>query len=364
MKIVAERDALLAALAATRRTVVKTVIPIMSNARLEASAGELSVLTHAFDQCMQAVIDVETEKPGACTAPAEMLHNIVRGMPAGSHLTISVDKAQLLIVCGKSRYRLPVLPAIDFPSALVAGKTIGECKFTPEDAARLFKQPMMAAETAESRFYLKGAYLHSIGGKLGTCVTDGHRLLRPETEIPFTGDGVIVPTVACQEIARLGADVDLTWSDRIIEARCGNLTYASKLVDGTFPDYHRAILPNYAGWIELDRAELAAAVDRLVALGAIHMVLTWGDDPTSVTLSITGAEAGQEEVDCSAEQMGAGHFGVSPRQLQDMVGVFTGETVRLHWIDKSSPCKFSDPADPGLLAIQMPRYSPAQEAAA
>lgn len=365
MSLVIERDAFLSGLSAVRRIVIRNLtIPILQNIRMEAAGGKLTLLAHSCDACTTVTVAAEGDL-NPITAPCEMLYGLVNALPKGSHVTIVLDKERLVLTSGRSKYRLPTLPERDFPLVLEVKNQIAECTLTANDAVQLFKRPARAAENTETRIYLNGIYLHAVGGKLAACATDGHRLVRTIVDVATDTCGVIVSNSACAEILKLNAEeITLSWSKDIISATAGNITLASKFVAGTFPDYVRAVPASYGAYLEMNRLEFAGAISRMAVISGPHLVITWDDDPSSIAISVVGLEEGAEEVSCTASHMPAGVFGVSPRQLQEVAAVLHGDAIRLHWIDKDSALKLSDPAEPDVLVIQMPRYMPAQQAAA
>lgn len=362
--MIIERDAFLSGLSAVRRIVIRnSPIPILQNLRLEAVGGKLTLLAHSRDACTTVAVAAEGDL-GAITTPCEMLHGLVNALPRGSHVTIVLDKDRLILTSGKSKYRLQTLPAADFPLALeVKGEATGVV-LGKDDIAELFKRGMFAVETDTRRIYLCGAYLHSHGGMLSSGITDGKRAFRASVGIKFAGHGAIVDMSSCAEIARMdGNEITLHWDERIITVTSGNLLYASKLIDGSYPDFDRVVSSyDQAGYLECDCAELQAASVRIAVVAGPHLMMTWDTDPSMIT--IESPEGGREEIACTSHNMKAGMFGVSPGYLRQAAGLVTGETVRLYWRAPDEPIKIVDPRDPNLFFIQTPRYRPAHQAAA
>lgn len=365
MKFQVERGTLLPALAAARRIALRySTIPILSSLRLEVANARLQIMAHQLDSCLTAEVDAAIETKGATTVEAEALYGLVSALPAGAHPTFALDRAALVMTHGRSRYRLPTLPAEDFPAVLAVGDRAESVTLARDDVAELLKRGMFAVETdAKTRMYLCGAHLHSYGGVLSSAVTDGKRVFRTAVGVKFAGRGVIVGVPACAEIAHLAGDeIALAWDERIITATGGGVRYASKLIDGEYPDIDERVMRalHYVGYIECDRAELQSALDRIAVTAGAHILMTWDDS----LIVITSPEGGREEVACVTHGCKGGTFGVDPGFMCQAIGVVTSELVRLYWIDSASPLKVVDPRQPDLLFIQMPRYVPSNKAAA
>src|SRR6516164_10315405 len=95
--------------------------------------------------------------------------------------------------------------------------------------------------------------------------------------------GVIVPRKTVGEVQRLIEDndqaVSLELSQGKIRFTIGNVVLTSKLIDGTFPDYGRVIPQNNDKELIVDRADFAAAVDRVSTISsergrAVKLALT------------------------------------------------------------------------------------------
>ena len=89
MKFIIERAALLKSLGHVQSVVERrNTIPILSNVRIDAGKGQLSL--NATDMDIEIVESTagEVSKAGATTAPAHTLYDIVRKLPEGAQIEI------------------------------------------------------------------------------------------------------------------------------------------------------------------------------------------------------------------------------------------------------------------------------------
>ena len=85
MKLAIERAALLKSLAHVQSVVERrTTIPILSNVKLEAEDGGLALTATDMDLSVVERAEAEIARPGATTAPAHTLYDVVRKLPDGS----------------------------------------------------------------------------------------------------------------------------------------------------------------------------------------------------------------------------------------------------------------------------------------
>src|SRR3546814_11059654 len=90
----------------------------LSNVRVDASGATLSRTATDMDLTIVETIPAEVSAPGATTAPAHTLYDIVRKLPEGAQVQIDSggDGSQLAIRAGRSRFTLATLPRDDFPA--------------------------------------------------------------------------------------------------------------------------------------------------------------------------------------------------------------------------------------------------------
>src|SRR3954453_12250399 len=212
MKVTVERAALFKSLGHVHRVVERrNTIPMLANGMIKAEKSKLAFKATDLDVEVTETIAAEVGPGGATTVPAHMFYEIVRKLPEGSQIVIeaSGDRAVLTIRAGRSRFTLQTLPESDFPD-LAAGEMTHTFKVTAADLKRLIDKTQFAISTEETRYYLNGIYLHTVGsGKNATLravATDGHRLAQVELPLPDGAagmPGVIVPRKTVGEVQKL-----------------------------------------------------------------------------------------------------------------------------------------------------------------
>jgi len=280
MKLTIERGVLLRSLGHVQSVVERrNTIPILSNLKLDAGDGKLALNATDMDLDIIESVDAEIDSPGAITAPAHTLYDIVRKLPEGSQVALDADdESQLVLSAGRSCFTLTCLPTEDFP-VLSSGDMDYEFSLSAEEIRALIDKTRFAISTEETRYYLNGIYLHA-DDQDGTAVlravaTDGHRLARVDLPLPKGAKGmpgVIVPRKTVGELRKLvdetTDDVAIGLSESKIRFSFNGARLTSKLIDGTFPDYRRVIPEGNDKRLEVDAKVLADAVDRVSAISS------------------------------------------------------------------------------------------------
>ncbi len=118
MKLTIERAALLKALNHVQSVVERrNTIPILSNVKIEGKGGKVSLNATDMDLDIVEAVGAEVSRPGATTAPAHTLYEIVRKLPEGSQVELDVagKEGQLTLRSGRSKFALPVSAGRGFP---------------------------------------------------------------------------------------------------------------------------------------------------------------------------------------------------------------------------------------------------------
>ena len=196
MKLSIERAALMKALGHVQSVVERrNTIPILSNVLLSAEGGALSFSATDLDMEIIDETAAQVATPGQITAPAQVLYEIVRKLPDGAEVELKYagEDPRLLVSAGRSRFNLPVLPAGDFPVMSSDGLS-ARISIEAQALARLIDKTRFAISTEETRYYLNGLYLHTVGeggaAQLRAVATDGHRLALAEMIAPEGSAGV------------------------------------------------------------------------------------------------------------------------------------------------------------------------------
>lgn len=375
MKItVARRDLHPALSAAARIVEARNTIPILANVLVRAERGEAGgrLLLTAFDLDLEIrlAVPAEVAEEGATTLHAARLHAIVGKLMDGDiEIETLRDNATARLRQGRSRFDLQVLPVEDFSAFSPADYPIG-FDLAADLVAEAIEATAFAISTEETRYYLNGVYLHAIAVPFGTTLvavsTDGHRLSKWSRPAPVGGEllagrGVIVPRKTVGEIVKLckgnANPARIEVSEERLRLTIGDAVLTSKLIDGTYPDYGRVVPAESAHTITLDRAALAASLDRIQAVltkrgSAVKFAFRDGC-LTLTAVDPDGAGSAAEEMAYDGEA--AVEIGFNAKYAGDVLAALPGDRVEVGLTDPGSPAVFR-PANPAAerLVVIMP----------
>jgi len=369
MKLTIERAALLRALGHVQSVVERrNTIPILSNIKLEAKDGRLHLNATDMDLEVAEAVATEIGAPGAITAPAHTLYDIVRKLPEGAQVEMDATGGddRLTLRSGRSRFTLSCLPTEDFP-VMAGGEMPHQFRLAAGELRGLIDSTRFAISTEETRYYLNGIYLHAAERDgidvLRAVATDGHRLASVEVPLPEGAagmPGVIVPRKTVGEVRKLidetAADIDVAISETKIRFAFDDAVLTSKLIDGTFPDYERVIPSGNDKELDVDRKQFADAVDRVSAISseksrAVKLSLANG----TLVLSATSPEHGNATEELEVHYDGDNiEIGFNSRYLLDITQQIEGDSARLSMADAASPTVMREMGDARALYVLMP----------
>jgi len=276
MTLTISHSELTAALTFLARTVEnKTPIPILSHVLFRGDG--IIIATDLDVEASWRLSDCGPHEPFAL--PLAELRKVLAGADKGAlaHLDPAPADGVCTVTCDGLVSRLDTIPEADFPILVHPGAPVFTASFDVQDLRTwlAFVAPCISDE--ETRYYLKGVYVHpDTQGRLAFVATDGHKLGFHPTGTPWgyerQKDGVILPTKTVKILlAHIGAKGEGTvamgvYGTQIVFTLPGGHVIYSKVIDGTFPDYTR-IIPKGGHRLTVDPAVIAKSLKRLDGVG-------------------------------------------------------------------------------------------------
>lgn len=365
---------MLAAVYAALKTIPnpKNNIPVTALYHVEAGEAGITVTATSLDIEAALTIEAKGDFPPICLPP----YLIEAGASLGAaEVKFAIDDRRAVITGGRARFSAPVLPGADFP--MFRPEFTSRAEIPGEALAEILSATVDAAAISEARYYLEGVFLEVEGGRLHAVATDGHRLHATSTVAPeglaALAAGIIVPTKAAREIASVATKAEATpvvleTCERAVAVTHGGERVASKLIDGSFPDWRR-VVPDVSGTAAtVDLAEMIAALDRVMKMQAVNEADMKSKSKASAVrigvdgefLTISTARNGEIEARDAvrAEFQGAfGQHGVSAKYLRATLSTMKdrgADTITLDTPDAGSPIRIESPTDEDFLGIVMP----------
>lgn len=316
-------------------------LPVLSNVLLEVDIDGYLNLT-ATDQEVELSdrIKVTDFVAGEITVPARKLLDICSNLAPGEFIRSVLEDSRLLLTSGKFRSYLATLPATEFPKVEFVDGNL-DIKIQSRSLRRLLNRTSFAMAQQDVRYFFNGLLLEVEQNQLQTVATNGQRLAlnRSTAEVQIKQQRqAIIPRKGVVELLRLLDDetlVEISISANHLMATVGERSLTTKLIDASYPDYHRAIPATGNKFFRANKRELKEALTRTAILSnemyrSIHLTLSEG------SLNLKANNPQQEEaeetiaVDYQGEEL---QIAFNVEYLLDVLAVIDGDMVEFNLAD-------------------------------
>lgn len=322
----------------------KTTMPILSNLLIRTQQGRIKII--AADREIGLVADYEAEiiREGEITLSARKLHEMVREIQGEIIHVSKTDKDVVILTCKKEVYRIPGIPAADYPTVedqegftfyKIKGALLGE----------MIRKTAFAISTDEMRKNLTGVFFET--DRMGEAsfirmaATDGHRLAvmkvdvgEEEKDFLSMDKGVIIPRKGLSEIRRLveeeSGEVFIGINKGACTLKTEHTLLKVSLIDGEYPDYRRVIPSEKGVVVGVGKSTFLHALRRMSVISSERysgVIITLSND--RMVLNSTNPDVGEAndeiEVSYQGEERSVGY---NVTYLIDAIDVIDEE-----WVD-------------------------------
>ncbi len=268
MKLICDKSLLSTAANHISRVVSnKTPMAALAGILLTAKNNTLTLSGYDLEIGMTTEIPASIEEGGKAVLEAKLFCDIVKRLPEDK-VVITVDERNLChITSGKAAFSLIGINADEYPE--LPNVERGTCVTVDSEVIEsMVRQTIFAvADPSGQKAILTGIHFIIREGELKMVAVDGYRIaIRSEKvnvdgEIEFT-----VPAKTMSEVLKLmgeGGEITLHASDRHIIFEVDGYTVISRLLEGDFFDYKRAIPKEFLTTVRGNTSELIRTIERI-----------------------------------------------------------------------------------------------------
>lgn len=252
----------------------KTTIPILSNVLLETKDSELRLSATDLELGLTCGCPAKVKTGGTAAAPGKRLLEIVRSLPDADVRLRVLENHFVQVTCERSSFKLVGMDKTSFPAFPETPRPLAI--IPPGVLTSMIHRTGFAIASEESRYTLNGALLVLKPERVLMVATDGHRLAQTEREIQIEGLNselrVLIPKRAMGEIHRLltqggeQAAVQFSKDETHLFFTVGHRRLISRVLTGQFPNYEAVLPRDNNRVVELDKAQMEAAIRRVALL--------------------------------------------------------------------------------------------------
>jgi len=297
----------------------KTTIPILNNILLRTEDDQIKIVATDREIGLISRHDAKIAVPGDITLSAKKLYEMIRETQGETIHFVKNDQHQVTMTSNKAIYRIPGLPADEYPQ-VVEVENVPLYRVSGPMLSELIRKIVFAVSMDEIRVNLNGAFFETTGqggdARLKMVATDGHRLAVAMGPAGAAGGmelekGVIIPRKGLGEIRKIAADVqevEIGIDHGMFILKTKNITIKVSLIDGEYPDYRRVIPAEKGALLQFGREKVLHALRRMSVISNDRysgVIITLGNN--LMVLNSNNPDIGEAndeiEVTCGAEEL-------------------------------------------------------------
>ena len=338
---------------ASRSVANKPQTPIMSGIYLHAVDNMLELQATDYEIGVILHIPAEVEKNGEVVVSGRYLQEVVRTLPEEEvKVEYDHDTQILKISSGRSNFTLLSMNAADYPQ-ITRIKESKHFKVSSAVLKDLIRRTTFACSSDETRPVFTGALLELENDSIRMAASNVHRLAVNEGKIEENAEeknNYIVPKRVLEEFQHIMSSevpeevaVSCTRSEMSFETEKFYLT--TRLIEGQFPDYRRAIPEQFATRVKMKTADFLAAVSRvgLIARSSeyntVKLIFNMGEVHISSDNPIVGKAEETVPADIDGEDV---KIAFNAAYLIDVLKIVNGEEFMLLMNDSLKPAAVRD----------------------
>ncbi len=346
----------------------RQTLPILAHVLLNVRRDQLVITGSDQEVQLEAQIDAtmdgfEVLEEGLSAVPGRKLLDIVRHLPPESVLHFKQTEQHVVLRSGAFESQFSTLPAEDFPRFEVNDESISQVDLPGSDFKAMLSKTMFAMAHQDVRYFFNGMLLELNGDLIRLVATNGQRLATAQCALSSSADissRPVVPRKGILELAKLlddsAGDIAVLISENALEARVGCFRFMTKLIDGDYPDYNKAIPAGGDKVFECGRKQFRDALIRTSVMSNEvykNIKLSLSSDRLMLFTNNPLLEQAEElvEVDYSGEDI---EIGFNVNFLIEALSVMDGERVQVELSGETSPCLMVDPEDQGARFVVSP----------
>ncbi len=266
MKFTCDRQLLSsAALNASRAVVAKSSVPALEGLLIKTSNNAVSITGYDLEKGITTGIAATVENPGTIVVGARIFCEILRKLDTDTVEIISDNSLLVIIKGGKSEFSIMGSSAEDYPEMPVFE---GENTLSMDSAVlkEMIEQTIFAVSTNEQKPILTGALFEISEGMLNMVAMDGFRLAIRKEPVQGAADAsFVVPAKTLADVSKMIEDdypVTISISKKHILFNFAGYQILSRLLEGTFFDYKKAIPSTFTTSVKISVRQFIDSIDR------------------------------------------------------------------------------------------------------
>jgi len=250
----------------------KTPLPILMGIQITAKDNLLTFITTNKEISVRVILessnDLDIIEDGSCVVPGKYFVDIVKRIEGEKVEVTLFDQTTIKILSKNSDFTLRAYEKNNFPNTNFDLNT-QPIVLKSKELKQIVKQTSFACASTEERIILTSINLTIKDNQLTVIATDSFRLARRTSSISSGFNSRIQINIPCKSLEEFSKilndyndDVNVYISNNQVLFKVANLSFMSRLVEGSYPDTSSLIPNDFLLSIKLNREELISVVNR------------------------------------------------------------------------------------------------------
>ncbi len=362
MKIVCERTQLLEALGGVSKAVsTKSSIPAIEGILFKCADDKVTLTAYDLEIGITTTFLASECEPGEIVLNARLLTDMIRKMNSENVTIESDDEYKVSVKGGITKFNFIGIPASDFPD-MPMPDTDNTLTIGGAELCDMINKTIYAVSTNDQKPVHTGTKFIIEKNSLTLVSVDGYRLAVAHSKgVSVLEDkSFIVPGKTLSEVSKLISEDDgeivLGTARRSAVFQLGKYTVVTRLLEGDFLDYKKAVPDGYTTRVKIDVGELFSSIERtsLIISDKFKSPIKLNFDDSRVALNCSTALGNAyDELACKIEGESV-EIGFNNKYMLDALRNCGVDEVYLEISGPSSPMKMRPLEGDDFLFLVLP----------
>jgi DNA polymerase-3 subunit beta len=357
-----QADLIKALTTASKAVNLNNTLPVLNNILLKAEGRTLTFAATNLEIAITTKIKAEIKNEGSLTVPARLITSYVGLLAAGDVELTNQDGLELQVRSKKSKTKIKGISSDEFP-LIPQVKRENSLQVLAADLLSAIDQVAFAAARDMVRPVLAGVALRVTPTELRFAATDSYRLsekMLTPLKAPADELSLIVPVRTLQELARIlepeqePVTIDISGTQILFLYR--DVELASRLIEGSYPDYTPIIPKTHTTKITVVTSELINAVKRVSLFAKeSHSIKLAVNAERKLEIYSDATQIGEERAEVEATIEGVENaVALNSNYLLEGLSALGGTETVIELGEKTAPVIFRPGKGKGYLHLIMP----------
>ncbi len=342
----------------------KAISSAITGIHIKTNKDKIQMQATNYEVSIEITIEAQVLEEGEIVIQGNYFANLLRKLSSETiQLSKDDQENKINIVSGVYETDLIIMDAQEYPilDKIAVSNFI---KIKDDMLKDCIKKTAFACSKDESRPIFTGVLVNANEKELSFVATNTHIMALKKQAVDTNNNNfsMVVPSKILKEIERINTgelpeEIIISWKNRQMAFKIGDIYIETRLIEGSFPDYKRVIPESFSKQAIFKKADLLGAVERVSLLFKEegYNVLRLNIDDNKIVISSNNPEIGKakEVIDCE-NKGGQIEIAFNSNYLNEILKNIDSENAIINLNNSVSPACIKSENDESYLYIITP----------